>query len=77
MLLDVWLYCLPFCGFHFCSFEYVGRIHLQLTSILECLVMYACLAHFFIAAENWNAKYIPTLRQAYSNMLLGFEIFIH
>jgi hypothetical protein len=73
MLLDVWLNCPPFCGIHFCSFEYVGGIHLHLTSILECLLAWHIL---FIAAENWNAKYITTLHQAYSNMLLGFEIFI-
>jgi len=39
----------------------------------ECLLAWHIL---FIVAENWNAKYITALHQAYSNVLLGFEIFI-
>jgi hypothetical protein len=36
--------------------------------------MSACLIHFFISAENWNAKYVTALLPGLSNMLLGCEI---
>jgi len=39
----------------------------------ECLLAWHIL---FIVAKNCNAKYVTALHQGYSNMLLGFEIFI-
>jgi hypothetical protein len=46
--------------------------NLQAFSVI--LQMSACLLHFFISAENWNAKYITVLLPGLSNMLLGCEI---
>jgi hypothetical protein len=34
----------------------------------------ACLIHFFVSAENWNAKYVTALLPGLSSMLLGCEI---
>ena len=36
--------------------------------------MSACFIHFFISAENWNAKYVTALFAGLPNMLLGCEI---
>jgi hypothetical protein len=54
---------LPSCGFQFYSFEYDGRIHLQLTSILEHLVNVCLLGTFFslllkIGLQNTKLHYI-------------------
>jgi len=46
----------------------------NLQAFLVIWKMSACFIHFFISAENWNAKCVTSLFPGLSNMLLGCEL---